>query len=36
LWLGGRIPDQSNRVGRNPDFLARYDGRLGELEGVPG
>lgn len=36
LWLGGRIPDQSNRVGRNPDFLARYDGRLGELESMPG
>ena len=36
LWLGGRIPDQSNRVGRNPDFLARYDGRLGELESLPG
>jgi hypothetical protein len=36
LWLGGRIPDQSNRIGRNPDFLARYDGRLGELEGMLG
>jgi hypothetical protein len=36
LWLGGRIPDQSERVGRNSGFLARYDGRLGELEGSPG
>jgi hypothetical protein len=31
LWIGGRMPDQSNRTPRNPAFLARYDGRLAEL-----
>ena len=34
LWLGGRTPDHSERVGRNPAFLARYEGRLAELDGV--
>ena len=31
LWIGGRIPDQSGRTGRNDAFLARYDERLAEL-----
>jgi hypothetical protein len=34
LWLGGRRPDQSDRVGRNEAFLARYEGRLAELDGL--
>ena len=33
LWLGRQPPDLSDRVGRNPGFLARYDGRLAELDG---
>lgn len=32
IWLGGKIPDQSERIGRNPAFLARFEGRLVELE----
>ncbi|HEX7347780.1 MAG TPA: YbjN domain-containing protein [Candidatus Limnocylindrales bacterium] len=32
IWLGGKVPDQTERVGRNPAFLARFDGRLAELE----
>ena len=32
IWLGGKMPDQSDRVGRNPAFLARFEGRLAELE----
>ena len=32
IWLGGKIPDQSERVGRNPAFLARFEGRLADLE----
>jgi Putative bacterial sensory transduction regulator len=35
LWIGGRIPDQSDRTGRNPELLARYDDRLAELLGAP-
>jgi len=31
LWLGGRIPDQSDRTSRNEAFLARYDDRLAEM-----
>jgi len=31
LWFGGKIPDQSDRTRRNSEFLARYEGRLGEL-----
>jgi len=31
LWFGGKIPDQSDRTPRNPDLLARYESRLGEL-----
>jgi Putative bacterial sensory transduction regulator len=33
LWLGGRIPDQGDRVGRNEAFLARYEAVLPELLG---
>jgi putative sensory transduction regulator len=35
LWFGGKIPDQSDRTPRNPAFLARYEGRLGELGVTP-
>src|SRR5512134_3121026 len=37
LWIGGRMPDQSGRPGRNPQLLARYADRLPELfaEDVP-
>lgn len=31
LWLGGRVPDQSDRVGRNPALLDRYADRIPEL-----
>jgi hypothetical protein len=31
LWIGGRSPDTTGRVGRNPGLLERYAGRLGEL-----
>jgi len=33
LWLGGRIPDQSDRTSRNEAFLARYEAALPELFG---
>ena len=33
LWIGGRIPDQTNRTGRNPDLFERFAGRLPELLG---
>src|SRR5690349_19765463 len=33
LWIGGRIPDQSERVPRTPAFLARYRAQLDELAG---
>jgi len=33
LWIGGRIPDQAGRVGRNPELFERYAGRLPELLG---
>lgn len=32
LWFGGRIPDQSDRTRRNVALLARYEGRLRELD----
>ena len=32
IWLGGKVPDQSDRVRRNPAFLERFDGRIAELE----
>jgi hypothetical protein len=31
LWIGGRMPDQSDRVPRNLSLLERFDGRLVEL-----
>lgn len=31
LWIGGRIPDQSDRVARNATFLDRYTVELDEL-----
>ncbi len=31
LWIGGRMPDQSDRTPRNAEFLARYGDRLAEL-----
>ncbi|MGZ9160658.1 MAG: YbjN domain-containing protein [Candidatus Limnocylindrales bacterium] len=31
LWVGGRMPDQSDRTPRNAAFLARFEGRLAEL-----
>jgi putative sensory transduction regulator len=36
LWMGGRMPDQSQRMPRNPAFLARYDERLVELAATTG
>ena len=32
IWLGGKVPDQADRVGRNTALLARFEGRLAELE----
>jgi hypothetical protein len=34
LWIGGRIPDQSGRVSRGADLIARYADRLPELIGA--
>ncbi|MFL5779154.1 MAG: YbjN domain-containing protein [Chloroflexota bacterium] len=34
IWLGGRMPDQSSRVTRNPRLLERYRDRLPELLGA--
>jgi hypothetical protein len=31
IWIGGRMPDQSARVGRNPALLIRFAPRLPEL-----
>jgi putative sensory transduction regulator len=31
IWIGGRMPDQSDRTGRNAGFLERYGARLPEL-----
>ncbi|MFI5199493.1 MAG: YbjN domain-containing protein [Candidatus Limnocylindrales bacterium] len=33
LWIGGRIPDPGDRVGRNPELFERFAGRLPELLG---
>jgi Putative bacterial sensory transduction regulator len=33
LWIGGRIPDQSARLSRNPGLFERYADRLPELFG---
>ena len=35
LWIGGRIPDQGDRTGRNDALIERYADRLGELVGTP-
>jgi len=34
LWLGGRMPDQSDRHTRNPELLDRFAPRLPELLGA--
>lgn len=31
IWIGGRMPDQSARVGRNAALLSRFAARLSEL-----
>lgn len=36
LWIGGRIPDQGERVSRQIGLLARYGERLGDLAGIEG
>ena len=33
LWIGGRIPDSTGRVSRNPGLFERYAARLPELLG---
>jgi hypothetical protein len=33
LWIGGRIPDQTDRVSRGAELIARYADRLAELIG---
>ncbi|HEX2755737.1 MAG TPA: YbjN domain-containing protein [Candidatus Limnocylindrales bacterium] len=35
LWIGGRIPDRSDRVSRGAELIARYADRLAELIGEP-
>ena len=35
LWIGGRIPDQRDRVPTNRVFLDRFAARLSELTGLP-
>jgi hypothetical protein len=35
LWIGGRRPDQTDRISRNPQLLTRYAGRLPELFADP-
>ena len=35
IWLGGRIPDQGDRISGNTPLLDRYAGRLPELLDVP-
>jgi hypothetical protein len=35
LWIGGRIPDQSERVSRGAGLIDRYADRLAELAGDP-
>ena len=36
LWIGGRMPDHSDRTRRNAGLLERYDGRLGDPEAAAG
>jgi Putative bacterial sensory transduction regulator len=31
LWIGGRVPDESERTGRNTAFIERFEARLPEL-----
>jgi hypothetical protein len=31
LWIGGRMPDESERTGRNPGLIERFEDRLPEL-----
>jgi hypothetical protein len=31
IWIGGKVPDQAGRRGRNDAFLARFEGRLPDL-----
>jgi hypothetical protein len=31
LWIGGKVPDQTGRQGRNGALLARFEGRLPDL-----
>ena len=31
IWIGGKVPDQADRRGRNEAFLARFEGRLPDL-----
>jgi len=35
IWIGGRIPDQGDRISGNAALLDRYAGRLPELLDVP-
>ena len=35
LWIGGRVPDQSDRRTRNANLIERYMERLPELFGAP-
>jgi hypothetical protein len=35
LWIGGTIPDMSNRASRGAALIARYADRLGELLDAP-
>ena len=35
LWIGGRVPDQSDRRTRNANLIERYTERLPELFGAP-
>ena len=36
LWIGGRIPDQGDRVSRQVGLFARYADRLDDLVGLEG
>jgi hypothetical protein len=33
LWIGGRIPDQTERVSRGASLIERFAGRFPELTG---
>jgi hypothetical protein len=34
LWIGGKIPDMTDRKRRNAAFLERYEARIAELDGA--